>query len=136
MNAVDTNVVVRYLTNDDPRQAAAARDLVDGAPTLLITTVLLETEWVLRTFHKIPRHEVVDLLRGFLGLPTVELQDPQSVAQAFALMEKGADFADALHLAAAGTCDAFFSFDKNLIKSASASRVAVKLPPSRRTHTS
>jgi predicted nucleic acid-binding protein len=48
MLAIDTNVVVRYLTGDDPDQAAKARRIVDGEAVLVTTTVLLETEWVLR----------------------------------------------------------------------------------------
>jgi predicted nucleic-acid-binding protein len=49
MLAVDTNVVVRYLTADDPEQFARAVAVVEGAETFVSLTVLLETEWVLRS---------------------------------------------------------------------------------------
>ena len=48
MDAIDTNVIVRYLTGDHPRQSAKARSLIETRPVHVATTVLLETEWVLR----------------------------------------------------------------------------------------
>jgi len=49
MIAADTNVLVRYVTNDDPVRARKAADLLAGQATILIAhSVLLETEWVLR----------------------------------------------------------------------------------------
>ena len=46
--AVDTNVVVRFLTGDEPAQAGRARALFEHEAVLLLKTVLLETEWMLR----------------------------------------------------------------------------------------
>ena len=51
MRAIDTNVVVRYLTGDDPVQAPKARAAVDAGPVFASTTVLLESEWVLRSVY-------------------------------------------------------------------------------------
>ncbi len=48
MLAIDTNVIVRYLVADDREQARRARELIDGGRVFIATTVLLETEWVLR----------------------------------------------------------------------------------------
>jgi predicted nucleic-acid-binding protein len=69
--AVDTNVVVRFLVNDDREQARRARALVDGKDVFVATTVLLETEWVLRSAYEFPRRELIDALRAFLDLPRV-----------------------------------------------------------------
>jgi predicted nucleic-acid-binding protein len=55
MIALDTNVVVRLLIRDDPAQADLAAQLVRGNQVLLTTTVLLETEWVLRSRCRVPR---------------------------------------------------------------------------------
>ena len=53
MIAVDTNILVRYLTNDDAEQAQLAIDLLNGSEHIwLPKTVLLETEWVLRSVNK------------------------------------------------------------------------------------
>src|ERR1041385_573755 len=51
MLAIDTNVVVRYLTSDHPKQAARAEALVERQDVFVATTVLLETEWVLRSAY-------------------------------------------------------------------------------------
>ena len=48
MLAVDTNVVVRFLTGDEPAQAERARSIFEREAVLLLKTVMLETEWVLR----------------------------------------------------------------------------------------
>ena len=118
MLAVDTNVVVRYLTNDHPQQSAQARVLIDGEDVFVATTVLLETEWVLRSVYGLSPAEVVIALRALAGLPRVTLEDPDAVVRALGWMDDGLDFADALHLAKASACAAFVSFDKRLARAA------------------
>ena len=49
MLAIDTNVVVRYLTDDHPGQSPRARGLIDGQAVFVAVTVILEVEWVLRS---------------------------------------------------------------------------------------
>jgi predicted nucleic-acid-binding protein len=121
--AIDTNIVVRFLTRDDPVQAAKARALLEAQDVLLISSVLLESEWVLRNAYGLARGKVLDQLRAFVGLPHVRLQEPARAAMALEWAEAGMDFADALHLAAAEGCEAFVSFDKRLAKTAR--RIAV-----------
>ena len=121
MLAIDTNLVVRYLTVDHPEQSAQARALIDGSDVLVCTTVLLETEWVLRSAYGFGASRLVPALRGFAGLPRVALEDPALTARALDWMERGMDFADALHLARAAECEAFISFDGRL--AAAANRV-------------
>ncbi len=48
MLAIDTNLIVRYLTADHPEQSARAKALIEGAEVFVCTTVVLETEWVLQ----------------------------------------------------------------------------------------
>ena len=52
MLAVDTNVIVRYLTGDDAEQFAKASALIRSEDVYVCTTVLLETEWVLRRGYR------------------------------------------------------------------------------------
>ena len=111
MLAVDTNVVVRYLVNDHPEQSARARKLVDENDVRLAVTVVLETEWVLRSVYRFASADIVTAMRDFAGLPMVSLENPALVAQALDWSGEGLDFADALHLAAAGQCEAFVTFD-------------------------
>lgn len=118
MLAVDTNVIVRYLTGDHPRQSIKARALIDGEDILVCTTVLLETEWVLRSVYGFAPAQVCKALRAFAGLTRVSLEDPALAASALDHMERGMDFADALHLGRAGACDAFVTFDRRLMRTA------------------
>jgi predicted nucleic-acid-binding protein len=110
--AIDTNLVVRFLTRDDPAQAARAKALIDSQPVLLLKTVLLEAEWALRTVYRLDRRTIVAGLRDLAGLPRVEVEDGAAVARAFAWFDQGLDFADALHLASSGPADAFATFDR------------------------
>lgn len=114
MLAIDTNVIVRYLTGDDPGQAARARALIESEDLFVTTTVLLETEWVLRSVYGYTAENLARAFRGFAGLPGVMLEDPVPTARALDWMERGMDFADALHLAKAEGCAAFISFDRQL----------------------
>ncbi|CDX55338.1 PilT protein domain protein [Mesorhizobium plurifarium] len=118
MLAIDTNVVVRYLTNDHPEQSARARRLIDGQQVFAAITVILETEWVLRSAYGYDRADIVRALRRFGGLPTVEIEDAPVVASALDLVEAGVDFADALHLGKSTHCTSFATFDRNFVKAA------------------
>ena len=51
MLAIDTNLILRYLTGDRPEQSPKARTLIDNEEVFVCTTVLLETEWVLRSAY-------------------------------------------------------------------------------------
>ena len=114
MIAIDTNVVVRLLTNDDPAQAARAADLLACERVLVPKTVLLETEWVLRYSYELPQPVVLAAFRKLLGLPQVAAEDATAIARALELYEGGMDFADALHLASARDATAFATFDTRL----------------------
>ena len=116
MRAIDTNVLVRFLTGDDKAQARAARALVEAGDIFIATTVLLESEWVLRSGYGLAPSRIVAALRGFAGLPGVTVEEPARLAQALDWVSEGMDFADALHLAKAQGCSVFMSFDRKLIK--------------------
>ena len=61
MLAVDTNLIVRYLTGDHPKQSLRARALIDGEPVFVGVTVVLEVEWVLRSTYE---YRPADVARG------------------------------------------------------------------------
>jgi predicted nucleic-acid-binding protein len=116
MLAIDTNLVVRYLVADDPAQGGRARKLIDNNDVFVCTTVMLETEWVLRSVYRFSAGQCADALAGFAGLPRVTLEDAAATAKALNWMRRGVDFADGLHLAKAEGCDALISFDRNFAK--------------------
>ena len=111
MLAVDTKVVVRYLTGDDAEQFAKANALMGGEDVYVCTTVLLETEWVLRRAYRFSRQRIIAAIAAFAGLPRVTLEDPALAAKTLERTRHGIDFADALHLAKVQGCEAFVSFD-------------------------
>lgn len=115
MRALDTNVIVRYLTGDDQSQATRAKAVVDAGQVFVSTTVLLEGEWVLRSVYGFSANEVAAALRGLAGLPGVFVESPSLLADALDGVDRGMDFADALHLAASTGCEAFLTFDRRLI---------------------
>jgi predicted nucleic-acid-binding protein len=118
MLAVDTNILVRYLTRDDPRQAVRAKRLVDDNDVFVAVTVLLETERVLRSVHRMTPAEIVEALTDFVGLPRVTVEDPLAIAQALEWTKSNMDFAHAMHLARTRHCEVFVSFDRRLIATA------------------
>lgn len=118
MRAIDTNVLVRFLTKDDPEQYAKARALIEGGDIFVATTVLLEAEWVLRSGYEYAPTKIINALRSVGGLAGVTLESPDVTAQALAWSETGMHFADALHLASSNRQGSFHTFDAKLIKSA------------------
>lgn len=125
MRAVDTNVVVRYLTGDDAGQAARAKAAIDAGDVFVSTTVLLESAWMLRSTYDFAEEEVATALRAFAGLPGISVESPGPTAEALDRVEKGMDFADARHLAAAARCEALLTFDRRFLELARDTRVKV-----------
>ncbi len=118
MIAVDTNLLVRILTNDDPIQARRALKILNSDDIFIPKTVLLETEWVLRHAYEIDRSNIINGFQKLLGLPNVNVEDPDSIFQAISWYENKFDFADALHLASSRRCVSFATFDGSFVKKA------------------
>ncbi len=116
MQAVDTNIVVRFVTGDDSDQAVRAKRVIAEGNVFASTTVLLESEWVLRSVYEFSGKEIAAALRRFAGLPGVSVENPALLADALDRAEKGMDFADALHLGAATQCEAMLTFDRRFIE--------------------
>jgi predicted nucleic-acid-binding protein len=118
MIAVDTNVLVRLLTGDDPKQGAAARALFARESIWIAKTVLLETEWVLRSLYGFEEGAIRDAFTKLLGLKNVRAEDESSVAAALSLTAHGIEFADALHLSSRPPDTQFVSFDRSFVQRA------------------
>jgi predicted nucleic-acid-binding protein len=119
MIAVDTNILIRILTKDDPAQAKRASKLMEADDIFIPKTVILETEWVLRYAYNISRDLIFEALQRLFGLPNIHLEDPRSLSQALSWYAIGLDFADTLHLASSTRADRFATFDKTFAKKAS-----------------
>ena len=118
MIAIDTNVLVRFLTNDSPAQGAAAKQLIDSQQLWISKTVVLETEWVIRGVYRMDRNAVDRAFRQLLGLTRLTFEDRPQVLQALSWFRSGMDFADALHLASSASVNGFATFDRGLAKTA------------------
>jgi predicted nucleic-acid-binding protein len=100
--ALDTNLLVRLLTNDDPRQAARIEAwLQENAtaqqPAYIDHVVLCELAWVLERSYGYPRADVQRALLAVLAHDQLRVEAPSLVRQALALHETGpADFSDYL----------------------------------------
>jgi len=124
MTAVDTNVVVRLLTADDPKQAAAAKSLFQGQLVWIAKTVLLETSWVLRSLYGYEESAIRQAFIKLLGLKNVHVEDEPAVAAALAPTTQGIDLADALHLCSRPPGAVFVSFDRSFVRRAKRASVA------------
>ena len=118
MIAVDTNILARLLTKDDPNQAKRAAKVMESDDIFIPKTVMLETEWVLRHAYGIDKGAITKGFQKMMGLPNVSVEDQQTVFQAISWYGSGLDFADALHLASSMKTDGFVTFDKAFIKKA------------------
>ncbi|HEV8260190.1 MAG TPA: type II toxin-antitoxin system VapC family toxin [Burkholderiales bacterium] len=119
MIALDTNILARYLLDDEPAQARAARRLLADAKSeyWIPVTVVLELAWVLRKADA-PRRLVMERLRDLLSLRNVRAQNADLVFQALRWAAQGMDLADALHLVLSGKAERFATFDEALVKQA------------------
>ena len=116
MIAVDTNLLVRLLIQDDAQQAAKVEQLFSQHKIFIADTVILETEWVLRFAYKIRAQEIHLGLSQILGLENVFVRDQLAIQQALEWFQTGMDFADAWHLALSQSCETFATFDQKLVK--------------------
>jgi predicted nucleic-acid-binding protein len=122
--ALDTNVLVRFLVADNPRQGARARAVVAaavraGEPLFLADVVWCETVWVLHTAYGFERARVADALRRLLGARGVRARSFDAVAAALDAYERGrGDFADYLirEEGRAEGCTAMITFDRALLR--------------------
>lgn len=124
MPALDTNVLVRYIVQDDAAQAAAARRLIkrciaDGSTLFVPVTVVLELEWVLRSSFEFGKDDVLMTLSSLFSAAELTFESERALEIALQLFRKGlADFADCLHVALATQAgdQPLWTFDKGAAK--------------------
>ncbi len=112
--ALDTDVLVRYLTWDDEAQAKLAASAIETAATVLVAPIVLcETVWVLERAYRLNPQDIATTLRRFVDSDTVEV-DRQLAEAGFASLEHGGDFADGIIFAEAerAKVDQLVTFDR------------------------
>jgi predicted nucleic-acid-binding protein len=122
VKALDTNVLARFFVDDaDDAQAAKQRPAAVAAlseRSFVSVTVLLELEWVMRGFYGLPTRDVLRVLRALASIEHITLEDRDAVLVAVDALDKGLDFADALHIARSSRGSGFATFDQRLAKRA------------------
>jgi predicted nucleic-acid-binding protein len=107
MAALDTNVLMRYLVEDDAAQLAAARRFIrkcvaEGQTLFIPVTVSLELEWVLRSNFGFGKDAVVQTLSDLLSSAELTFESERALEVALLLYKEGsADYSDCLHIALA-----------------------------------
>lgn len=120
MIGLDTNVVIRYLAQDDARQSAAATLLIERGldaerPGFVSLVTLAEIEWVLEECYGAKRSEVAAAIEGLLSSRQIAIERPEVAWRALrAWKTSSADLSDALigQLALASGCTKVVTFDK------------------------
>jgi predicted nucleic-acid-binding protein len=109
MIAIDTNVLLRYLIEDDESQAEKSKQLITGNQSVLVTDIVItEAVWVLTgKRYKLAKEQIIDVIHAIFAEPNIKFEDDQAVwcalkdyVNAALIKVKGktkqADFPDAL----------------------------------------
>ena len=118
MIAIDTNLLLRLVLDDDPVQQARVNALFKTGKLMTApATVLLELVWVLESRGFSAAH-IVHGLTALLNIPNFKPEHELAIRQALHGYQSGLDFADALHLALSAPHEKFMTFDKTFARKA------------------
>jgi len=124
MIALDTNILARLVTNDDPVQAGQSAALIDTGNALFVPlTVMLELEWVLRGAYALDKPDIVRSFEGLLSVRNINFERQSDIQLALQYYQLGIDFADALHHAGTTGCKALATFDQKFKKLATKAKL-------------
>ena len=124
MIGIDTNVVVRLIVDDDPKQAAAARDYIRDRctpddPGYISNIVLAEVAWILTRGYGYSRNDIADAIERVMETAQLQVESSTDVAAALADYRRGpAGFTDCLigHLNRTADCTHTVTFDRKAAK--------------------
>lgn len=124
MIGLDTNILVRYLAQDDPAQSRKAtevieRRLTEESPGFISVVAMVETVWVLDRAYGLTAHEVAATVERLLQADVLVLENEQEVFTAMIALKEGQGaFADALigALGASAGCSRTLTFDRKALR--------------------
>ncbi|MGH3664778.1 MAG: PIN domain-containing protein [Egibacteraceae bacterium] len=118
MIGLDTNVLVRYIVQDDQDQSPRATRLIESLDEhnqgFVSVVALVELHWVLRRAYKVSRDDAAVIIRKLLDAQELSLQEPDTIRRALRRLTDDVDFSDALirELDAAAGCAYTATFDR------------------------
>jgi len=124
MIGLETNILVRYLTQDDPVQSPKAREIIEQRlteekPGFISIVAIVETVWVLERAYKLTAHEIVGAVECVLQTDVLVVENEQEVFTAMIALKEGqGSFADAM-IAALGArmgCSCTLTFDRKALR--------------------
>jgi predicted nucleic-acid-binding protein len=124
MIGLDTNILVRYLTEDDPIQSPKARDIVERRltqekPGFVSIVAMIEIVWVLERAYRLTPHEIVGAVERMLQIDVLVVENEQEVFTAMIALKDGqGTFSDAV-IAALGArmgCACTLTFDRKAMR--------------------
>jgi predicted nucleic-acid-binding protein len=125
MIGLDTNVLARYIAQDDPKQSPKATALIeslsDANPGFVSLVALVELVWVMQGCYQASKEEIVSILEKLLRVGSFKVENAEIVLRALHVYARSnADFADCLieRSAAYATCRQTMTFDSKAAKSA------------------
>jgi predicted nucleic-acid-binding protein len=125
MIGLDTNVIVRYIMQDDPKQSPKATKVVESLtpqePGFVSIVSIVELYWVLTSCYNLTRQEAGQALNALLRIKEIVVENAEQVLKALRVFEHGkADFPDCLieRSCATGGCEKTVTFDAGAAKNA------------------
>jgi predicted nucleic-acid-binding protein len=122
---LDTNVLVRYITQDDAKQSALASKLIEGlndtSPGFVTLVTLVELAWVLESSYNFSRLQFAEVMQTLISVDAIKIDRAAAVASAVrSYISSSADFSDCLieRLSVNAGCQRTMTFDKAAAKSA------------------
>jgi len=122
MIGLDTNVLVRYIMQDDARQSLLATGLVESlsaeAPGFVPLVSVVELAWVLSSAYELDREQLIEAFEGLLRTKEIVVDRAETVWKALRVFQSGnADFADCLieRTAASAGCERTMTFDRGAV---------------------
>jgi predicted nucleic-acid-binding protein len=124
MIGLDTNVIVRYLTQDEPTQSAKAtalieRVLTEANPGFVSIVAMVETAWVLERIYSLTAAQMAAVIEHMLGVDVLVIENEQQVFTAMTAVKEGSgSFADALigALGIKAGCSHTVTFDREALR--------------------
>lgn len=121
MIGLDTNILVRYLAQDDPVQTPKATEIIERQlsetnPGFVSVVTMVETVWVLERAYRLKPSEIADAVESMLQAEVLAIEDEQEIYTAMIALRRGTgSFADALiaALGAKAGCSHTLTFDRS-----------------------